>query len=178
MTNLPGTPDNINTLKAGNFGGTLSIDKLPNTAFFLQSFKLPAFTLGSVPSPMGNKKIRQPGVNLVGDALIITFRVDEDMRNWLEIYNWMKGLGFPEDPSQFREWISSENRKEIANAAQTMANMELMILKNSKKPNLHVTFFNCFPIILDGIDFTKNTGADEITVSASFEWSHLTFKYL
>ena len=49
-------------------------------------------------------------IKLTYAPLDIRFRVDEDMSNYLEIYNWMTGLGTPEDIKQYKSLNETGNR--------------------------------------------------------------------
>jgi hypothetical protein len=42
------------------------------------------------------KDIELPGDKLIFGDLTLRFLVDEDLENYLEIQNWMRGLGYPE----------------------------------------------------------------------------------
>ena len=76
------------------------------------------------------------------DELSITFLVDERMRNWLEIFNWMRSTTQVEDFTEFA----------AANTHLTTAN--LIILNSNKNPKINVTFEGLYPRTLGSIDFT------------------------
>ena len=40
--------------------------------------------------------IPRPGEKITFGDLTLSFLVDEDLSNYLEIQNWMRGIGFPE----------------------------------------------------------------------------------
>lgn len=175
--NLTGTPDNLNHLRAGNFNGTLSVDKLPTTAFFLTKWALPSVSLNAAVWNGMNKRLPEPGVNITLDPVGITFAVDENMQNWLEIYTWMSGLGFPINFDQFKALLAdSDTKKEIA--SNLKSNLNFMVLKNNLKPNIQIQFHNAFPISLSGWEFSSDGGENIITATANFEYTHMTFKYV
>ena len=49
------------------------------------------------------KDIDRPGDKIQFGDLTIRFLVDEDLSNFMEIQNWIRGLGFPEKLSQFSD---------------------------------------------------------------------------
>lgn len=77
------------------------------------------------------------------DELSITFVVDEEMKNWLEIFNWMRSTTNVEGYDEFKS----------INTHTCTAN--LLILNSSKNPKINVTFEGLFPRTLGSIDFTS-----------------------
>jgi hypothetical protein len=75
------------------------------------------------------------------DELSITFIVDENLKNWLEIFNWM------------RSSTNIENYQEYTNHHLTTGN--LIILNSTKNPKINVTFEGLFPRTLGSVDFTS-----------------------
>ena len=41
------------------------------------------------------------------DDLTITFIVDENLENYIEMHTWLTGIGFPKDRKQFRDFRST-----------------------------------------------------------------------
>ena len=52
------------------------------------------------------KNIAVPGERLTFGDFTLRFLVDENMENYLSVYGWLKGLGFPESGKQFKEIIT------------------------------------------------------------------------
>ena len=81
--------------KSTNFlsplGGKFTIKKLPSVNFFVQSVAIPSVTVGEIPigTPF-SAKLQLPGDLVTFGDLVITFRVDENMENYLEIFNWIE----------------------------------------------------------------------------------------
>ena len=90
------------------------------------------------------------------------------MKNWLEIYNWIRDLST--DTYSVGE-ILPENQK-VSTAA-------LMVLSSAYKPILRVTFFDTFPISLTGIDFDSTLpDTDNIIASVNFTYSYFDVERL
>lgn len=71
---------------------SLIIPSLPNVAFFLQTFQLPAVTVNEV-----NVATRFVDYNEIGEKLNfqpfqLEFLVDKYSRNWISVLNWMKEM--------------------------------------------------------------------------------------
>ena len=44
-----------------------------------------------------------PGEKPIYDLLNITFLIDEDMKGWLEIHDWLRAMTFPESYEDYRK---------------------------------------------------------------------------
>ena len=95
MSAIDNTPSNRNFLSPLNFKFT--IKKAPHVNFFIQKVNIPQIDLKPpiVPNQFVNVPI--PGDHIDYSTLNITFKVDEDLQNYLEIHNWIKELGKPKD---------------------------------------------------------------------------------
>ena len=98
----PGTPiENRNFLAPVGFKFTLK--RSPAAAFFCNQANIPDITLGRAEHPTYLRDIPIPGDKIQFGDLRITFLVDEDLTNFMEIQNWIRGLGYPETLKQFDE---------------------------------------------------------------------------
>lgn len=133
-------PESINALLPTYF--RFSIYRLPNVVYFCQTASLPTVTMGEALMPTPFATVKQP-TKLDFDELSITFVIDENMKNWLEIFNWMRSSTQVEGFEEYGE----------ANTHTTTAN--LMILNSKKNPKINVTFEGLYPRTLGSIDFTS-----------------------
>ena len=104
------------------------------------------------------------------EPLTISFKVDEDFKNYLELYNWLTGIGFPDNFDQY---------KSIADNSQVSgegiySDLSLSVLTSAKNGNILVTFMEAFPTYLSSIRFTT-TMSDVAHVSASCRFSFKKF---
>ncbi len=158
------SPDNINYLSPVGF--RFYIEVLPNTNWFLTSVNLPGLTLGEAPQPTPFLQTAVPGETLVFDPLNIQFLVDEDLQNWRELYDWMAGLGFPHDYSEY----ASQKEKHIYSDAT------LTILNSNMNPNYQIIFKDLFPTNLSEVLF-DSASADIEGIKASATFRYLTYTY-
>jgi len=70
-----------------------------------QSASIPEISLGEIPVPNYLVPIPAEG-NFRYSPLSLTFLVDEDLENYIQIHNWMRALGVPTD---FKERASFED---------------------------------------------------------------------
>jgi len=159
----PKQPENQNNLTTNKF--LLYIPRLPTVTFFCQRANLPslAFGISQQSSPTGVGPINRPGTRQSYEDLQVGFIVDEDMRNWTEIYEWMTSLG------------TDLGTTEILPEHQKISSAALYILNSSYNINLTVTFHNMFPISLSGLDFDVSVqDIDPILSTAIFSYTHYT----
>ena len=153
MTAITNQPDNLNYLSQLKF--SFLIKKLPNVNFFVQQATLPNVTLGRFDRPSPFVKLPEPGDHLEYGEFQLTFRVDEDMRNFREMYNWMLALGFPENFSQYKALADKDVLKNWGASGEDslMSDGTLIIQNSNVNSNLQVTFHNMFPTSVQDLIF-------------------------
>ena len=66
-------------------------------------------TLGSAVQSTYLKDIPVPGDKLRYEDLTINFMVDEELENYIQIYQWMTSLGYPQSVAHYSE-LQTKNR--------------------------------------------------------------------
>tara|TARA_R110000823_G_scaffold200078_2_gene331095 strand:- start:762 stop:1289 length:528 start_codon:yes stop_codon:yes gene_type:complete len=159
-------PTNYNYLSP--LGYKLVISRVPNVEFFVQRVSLPEISLPATATPTPFITINHPGDHLQFGQLTVTFRVNENLDNYLEIYNWMIALGAPERFSQY----TLQNRPYKATGEQldtTLSDISLVMLTSAMNGNVEFTMRDCFPTSLTNIDVDSTlTDVDYITATATF----------
>lgn len=169
MAALDNQPTNVNFLAPTNF--RFFIKKLPNVNFFIQKVTIPGISLGTVFQPNPLVRIPHPGTELDFGTLKISFIVDEDIRNYTEIYTWLTGLGFPENSSQYKTLADQPNYT----GDGVVSDVSVNVLNSAKNPNFEFVFRDAFPIEVGELNFsTTETGIDYITADATFEYTLFT----
>ena len=158
-------PTNLNQLNVVSFD--VSFSRLPAVQYFCQRISLPTVVLGETnePSPFMNNPLE--GDTLTFEAMTLSFIVDEDLQNYISIYEWMTALGFPREYAQFR------TLKEESSGLEGTKYSDLTIILNTNKanPNYRIKFTDCFPTSLSSIQFDSTpTGMDPIVVDATFNF--------
>jgi hypothetical protein len=158
-------PANINFLSPLGFRFKLS--RAPNLNFFVTDVTLPSITMGSIEVPTPFKMFDISNNKLDYGDLQLTYRLDEDMTTFFEIYNWMVGVGFPENFDQY---------KVLKNAPRgtrdtVYSDGTLSILTSDMVPNIEVTFQDLFPTSISDINFTAtDTDVNYITATVTFRY--------
>jgi hypothetical protein len=160
-------PSNLNFLSP--LGFNFIIKKLPNTNYFVQGVNIPSMTLGEYEFPSPFTKIPQPGTHLDFGDLTVSFRVDEDMKNFIEIYDWLVALGFPDDFSAYKDIKDASDLPGSGDGI--FSDATLTVLTSAKNPNIEVRFQDVFPLSLDNLDFTyTGVDVDYIVATATFKY--------
>jgi hypothetical protein len=82
-------------------GFKFSITKIPKVDFFSNSAQVPGINLGVAMQPTYLKDIPVPGDKLTYDDFSLEFFVDENLENYLQVHNWLRGLGYPNSIQEF-----------------------------------------------------------------------------
>tara|TARA_B100000073_G_scaffold149281_1_gene122991 strand:- start:735 stop:1271 length:537 start_codon:yes stop_codon:yes gene_type:complete len=147
-------------------GFKFSLEKAPKVDFFANSVNIPGINLGVAVQSTPLKDLMIPGDKLVYNDFSIQFMVDENMENYLEIHDWMRGLGYPESMA---EALPFGNVDPIAGAFSDGA----MIIYNSNYiPITKVKFKDLFPVSLSPVQFdAKATDINYIMAEATFKYT-------
>jgi hypothetical protein len=169
MTAIDNTPENKNFLSPLNF--RFLIKKAPHVNFFIQKVNIPSISL---PSPEPNNpfvKVPIPGEHLNFSELKISFKVDEDLQNYLEIHNWIRALGKPEN---FNQYKTIQDQPSYTGEG-IYSDISLLILSSTKMPNYEIVYIDAFPTNLSDLQFTTtDENVNYITASAVFKYNYYT----
>ena len=89
MTPWTNQVDNRNYLSPVGFKFTIT--KTPKADFFSNSASIPGINLGFALQPTYLKDIPVPGDKLTYGDFTLRFFVDEDMTNYIEVHDWLRG---------------------------------------------------------------------------------------
>jgi hypothetical protein len=169
----PGTPiSNRNFLSPTGF--KFSLKRSPGVAFFCNQANIPSIDLGIAIQPTYFKDIDIPGDKVSFGDLTLRFLVDEDLVNYMEIQNWIRGLGFPESMQEFNDLESEAVLP--GNYGRSGDNIysdgTLQILSSNLVPKFNVSFKDLFPYSLSTITFdATDTDVDYFTADVSFKYT-------
>ena len=169
----PGTPiSNRNFLSPTGF--KFSLKRCPSAAFFCIQANIPSLDLGIAQQTSYLKDIDIPGDKIVFGDLNLRFLVDEDLFNYMEIQNWIRGLGYPEKLSQLKDLAEDGKIKSrFGQAGENIySDATLQILSNNLVPKFQVMFKDVFPYSLSTISFdATDTDIDYFTAEVSFKYT-------
>ena len=165
--------DNRNYLSPVGF--KFVITKAPKADFFSNSANIPGINLGFAQQPTYLKNIPVAGDKLVYEDFNLTFFVDEDLVNYMQVHNWLKGLGFPESIQQFIDLKNGDEYTPNQGAKNTLneySDGTLIIYNSNFKEISKVHFKDVFPVSLSTIEFDATAGdINYIVATATFKYS-------
>ena len=168
----PGTPiDNRNFLSPTGF--KFGLKRSPGVAFFCNQANIPALDLGVAEQPSYLKNIPIPGDKMQFGDLNLRFLVDEDLVNFMEIQNWMRGLGFPESLAEFNDLKNEAILGAMGKSTEDVySDGNLQILSSNLVPKFQVVFNDLFPYSLSTVTFdATDTDIEYFTADVSFKYT-------
>ena len=173
----PGTPiENRNFLAPVGF--KFGLQRSPGVAFFCNEANIPDMTLGEAIQPTYLRDIPTPGDKIQFGDLSLRFLVDEDLSNYMEIQNWIRGLGYPENTESFQKLTE----KGVLNDGKAYSYKQsgddiysdgtLQILSSNLVPKFHVKFTDLWPYSLTTMTFdATDTDIEYFTADVSFKYT-------
>ena len=155
---------NKNFLSPLNF--KFQLKRAPHINFFIQTINIPSLSLPSINVSNPLVRVPFPGDHLVYEDLQISFRVDEDLQDYMEIHNWLRSLG---------KLNYTEYQSLTSNASYTgqgiRSDISLTILTSQKVPNYEIIFKDAFPTNISSLNFTTmDEQLTYIEASATFKF--------
>ncbi len=102
--------------------------------------------------------------------MTLRFLVDENMENYLAVYDWLKGLGFPETAKQYKTLTTDKDGQK--DNKEAFSDGTLRILNSNYREVAKVKFEDLFPTSLTSLDFdATNTDIQYFTAEATFKYT-------
>ena len=147
-----------------------NLTKFPKVDFFSNSARIPELNLELTQQASYLKNIAVPGERLTFGDFTLRFLVDENMENYLSVYNWLTGLGFPETTKEFADLIKDKDGQK--DPKEAFCDGTLRILNSNYREVAKVKFTDLFPISLSSLDFdATNTDVQYFTAEATFKYT-------
>ena len=136
-----GSTANYDALLNNRFN--IVFDKLPNVVFFLQGFSLPNVNVREVAIHTPIVDHNEIGEKLEFDPFTLNFLVDSNLKNWTEVFAWMK-----------RMTVNGSNVGETAKATVFFNGSPI------------IDFYGCWPTSLGGMELDTTTEEAEYVKGA------------
>ena len=209
----PAAPISVSTVRTGTAGDTtinpdarqptvfdysqsnqfrINIPIFPLTEWFVVSCNVPGVTMGQgvVPTPLLD--IPFIGDKLTYDQFNMTFMVDEQLKNYIELHDWLVNMAAPQKSSQFGARTSdyvvrpSQPTKFYRDGAEVTGStsdrdlycdIELYILSSKNNPVAKITMQEAFPVTLSALDYTQqDTDLNYVQCNVSFAFMLYTIE--
>lgn len=169
------------------------IQKLPEVQFFAQTINIPGISVDGLTQSSPLSQIAIAGSDLSYEDLTVSFLIDEEYRNYREVHDWLKGLSFPENHTQFQNLLSegsdrmprSQSRGVQTESGKTYpatpdaaiySDATLSILTSKNNPKLEVRFRDVFPKSLGSVSLTtQDTEVAYLVADVTFGYKYYEF---
>ena len=175
MTALTRNPSNPNPLQPNKF--LLTFGRVPNMQYFCQNVTVPGLSLSETVITNPFVDIYSPGEKAIYDLLNVTFIIDEELKGWLEIHDWIRAMTFPvefreyQNLSKLNKYQSTKN--DINNRFPQFSDASLTLFSSSNKEYYRFNFYEVFPTTLSTFIMNAQDGPDTIlTADATFRYSY------
>lgn len=161
---------NLNLLQGLNF--RMVIRKLPNTVYAVQRVNLAGMSLYGTPeqkTPLQNLPL--PAVSLNYNDFICTFRINADFSNYLELFTWLNGIGFPKDTE---EYLDIKNELHCLNSefGGIVSDISIIVMDNKSIPIINFIYRDAFVTRLSDVYL------DVATQDPNYLICEASFKYM
>ena len=163
--------------------------KLPKVEFFCQTANIPGIGLGVADIETPLKSIPFPGDKVTYQDLAISFLVDENLENYKEIHDWIIGLGFPQNHTQFSDLRATSSDRfpgtSSSNAITGQATADplpesgmysdatLTVLNSKNIAVTEIRFHNIFPTSLGALSYdVQASDVNYLAVAVDFSYMY------
>lgn len=147
----------INFLAPNAFKLVIDNVTYKNVQYLVQSANIPDISLSPATVNSTMRNLGAAGDKITYSPLELTFLVDENLRNYREIHDWI--LGQLTKNSEFGDG--------------KLRDITLMIMSSHNNVIQEIQFIDAYPISLSSLPFTANSSdIDYLTASVTFEYSY------
>jgi len=134
---------------------------------------IPGVSLGVAEQPTFLKNIDLPGDKMYFEDFVLRFIVDEDLENYMQIQNWMRGLGFPESVKEIKKLQRTNKQQEPQSKSMDIySDGTLQALNSNQRVQFQVIFNDMFPVQLTELQFdATNPDTEYFTAEAVFKYA-------
>tara|TARA_B100000085_G_scaffold157641_1_gene143167 strand:+ start:123 stop:680 length:558 start_codon:yes stop_codon:yes gene_type:complete len=154
-------------------GFKFTMDRAKKVSFLGNSANIPGLTLGVANQATPLKDIDTPGDKILFDDFTLRFLVDENLENYLEIYNWIRGLGYPESLQEIIDFqrTGKVDKNPYGKEMDIYSDGTLIIQTSNFVPNFQIKFRDLWPYSLTTLNF------DATDNDVQYFTADVTFKY-
>lgn len=132
------------------------IDSEPDITFYITSGDIPSSSLASIPTSYRGGKSFQPGDSREYSPLSLNLIVDEKLKSYRRMHQWLNDLACSENPvSEFKD-------------------VSLILYSSHNNPTIDFKFINAFPVSVGSIPISNQVTDDTPpTFSIEFAYDYL-----
>jgi hypothetical protein len=138
---------------------------------FVKSVTFPDYNMGEIYSDIKGFRIRHPlggmNANIDLSQLQIEFKLSEDMRNYMNLFEWMQALRYGK--------VEDFNTEEEFYRKYTIKSINLNIFDNQKRTIAVWRFTEAFLLSLSSFSLVNGT-SDEVTFTTNFSYQEIFYQ--
>ena len=169
------SPTTLDYLRPAFF--RLELSNLPRTTFTCQVANIPELKIGYAVQPTPALDIPVIGDKVEFGPLNVEFIINEDMSNYIEVYNWILSIASRE----LVNYTVDDFRRAAVNYPLTLnkgsldnslyADASLYLINSSNVPSVKINYYDVIPISLESIpfDITSNN-QNPMRATATFRY--------
>lgn len=167
-------------------GFRLLFQELPAVSYTCQIASVPTVNMGTATQPTpGGVDIPVFGDKIQFGDFSVRFIIDEDMANYIEIFDWMMALTYPENYQNYTR-LSGDRltrfpfyKKNSGQNAPPTSSAKLLILNSSNQPSISINFTDVIPIELSTVEFDVTVATiDYLTAIGTFRYRSFDIEQL
>lgn len=164
---------NRNFLSPVGFKFTLA--KAPKVSFFSNSAQIPGLFINPALQANYLRDIPQVGDKMDFQDFTLRFMVDEDLENYMQLQNWMRGIAFPENLGEIYDlWAGHGDFGDTdpKNPDNLTSDGTLIVMGSGNNPNFMVKYSDLWPSELTTMQFDATPGdIDYFTAEVTFKYT-------
>jgi hypothetical protein len=169
------TDINKSILNKNNF--RLLIEKVPTVEYYVQTVSIPGLSFNETVQPIGvGVDAYFHGDKVEFETLNVTFLVDEDLKNFQEMYNWITQIVPVADPSDYERLTGGKKNtlgvsQMDGDELKTSSQITLVTNTNKNIPNRYFRFYDAFPISLGSLEMQSGAETAPVTCDVQFRFN-------
>lgn len=163
----------------------ISIPRLKNVPYFVQSLQLPSFSINPVEIGTPANKINLYGDEINFGELEMTFLAQETLEDWYELWLWMNGLAGTKNQGQHYNLkynrikkIQTPNPQNEYNEKNAYDTAVLILQNTLRNPIIEIQFSDIHPISVSSLSLDASSDDTESIFTVSFAYDYYDVNYL
>ena len=155
-------------------GFKFTLVKAPKVSFFSNNAQIPGLSINAAEQPSYLRNVPQVGDKMDFQDFTLRFLVDEDLENYMQIQNWMRGIAFPESLNEIYTLKAGKTENLMLDPKDPdnlVSDGTLVVLDSSNNAQFMVKFNDLWPTELTTLQFDATPG------DLDYFSAEVTFKY-
>tara|TARA_R100000353_G_C6451003_1_gene181271 strand:+ start:185 stop:754 length:570 start_codon:yes stop_codon:yes gene_type:complete len=155
-------------------GFKFTLVKAPKVSFFSNTAQIPGLSINAAEQPSYLRNVPQVGDKMDFQDFTLRFLVDEDLENYMQIQNWMRGIAFPESLNEIYTLKAGKTENLMLDPKDPdnlVSDGTLVVLDSSNNAQFMVKFNDLWPTELTTLQFDATPG------DLDYFSAEVTFKY-